>query len=109
MLRLAAGHCGRRRRDDGPEDRTKSEREADQQAARQIEPRREADLPKTFLLSLSKNGEVVRRCNIVWQRSTVVGVKFDGGVYELRLSGSAPAILEGAGPPQLRVSSHGLD
>jgi hypothetical protein len=50
----------------------------------QIELRRETDLPPTFLLSLSKNGEVIRRCNIVWQLSTVVGVRFEDGVYESR-------------------------
>jgi hypothetical protein len=50
----------------------------------QIELRREAELPKTFLLSLSKNGEVVRRCITVWQLATVVGVRFEDGIYELR-------------------------
>jgi hypothetical protein len=42
----------------------------------QIELHREADLPKTFRLALSENGRVQRRCTIVWQFSTVVGVKF---------------------------------
>jgi PilZ domain len=50
----------------------------------QLEFSREPELPKTFLLSLSPNGEVVRRCNIVWQYSTVVGVRFEDGVFELR-------------------------
>jgi len=43
----------------------------------QIELLREIELPKTFLLSLSENGSVRRRCTIAWQFSTVVGVKFD--------------------------------
>jgi hypothetical protein len=43
----------------------------------QIELQREIELPKTFLLSLSENGVVRRRCIIAWQFSTVVGVKFD--------------------------------
>jgi PilZ domain len=42
----------------------------------QIELARETVLPKTFLLSLSESGTVLRRCAIVWQFSTVVGVKF---------------------------------
>lgn len=43
----------------------------------QIELLREIELPKTFLLSLSENGSVRRRCIIAWQFSTVVGVRFD--------------------------------
>jgi hypothetical protein len=42
----------------------------------QFELHRETELPKTFLLSLSENGAVIRRCTIAWQFSTVVGVKF---------------------------------
>ena len=42
----------------------------------QIELQRETALPKTFLLSLSENGAVKRRCTIMWQFSTVIGVKF---------------------------------
>jgi hypothetical protein len=45
----------------------------------QIELLREIELPKTFVLSLSENGSVQRRCTIAWQFSTVVGVKFDVG------------------------------
>jgi hypothetical protein len=45
----------------------------------QLELKRETELPRTFLLSLSKNGEVVRRCVIVWELSTVVGVRFEDG------------------------------
>jgi hypothetical protein len=41
----------------------------------QLELRRETVLPKTFLLALSEDGRVRRRCTIVWQFSTVVGVK----------------------------------
>jgi hypothetical protein len=44
----------------------------------------ETELPTSFLLSLSKNGEVVRRCNVVWRLSTAVGVRFEDGVFELR-------------------------
>ena len=43
----------------------------------QIELQREIELPKTFLLSLSENGVVRRRCTIAWQFSIVAGVKFD--------------------------------
>lgn len=43
----------------------------------QIEFDREIILPKSFLLSLSENGVVRRRCTVAWQFSTVVGVKFD--------------------------------
>jgi PilZ domain len=50
----------------------------------QIELRRETELPKTFLLSLSQKGNVIRRCAIVWQLSTVVGVRFEDGVLDLR-------------------------
>ncbi len=42
----------------------------------QLELHREIALPKTFLLALSGNGQVRRRCNIVWQFSTVLGVRF---------------------------------
>jgi PilZ domain len=42
----------------------------------QIELLREIALPKKFLLSLAQNGIVKRKCAIVWQFSTVVGVKF---------------------------------
>ena len=42
----------------------------------QIELRRETTLPKVFLLALSEDGRVRRRCTIVWQFSTVIGVKF---------------------------------
>jgi len=42
----------------------------------QLDLEREVDLPKIFLLSLSENGMVRRRFAIVWQFSTVVGVKF---------------------------------
>jgi hypothetical protein len=42
----------------------------------QIELLREIELPKGFLLSLSGQGGVQRRCTIMWQFSTVVGVKF---------------------------------
>jgi hypothetical protein len=42
----------------------------------QLELQREVNLPKTFLLSLSENGQVRRRCKIVWQFATVIGVCF---------------------------------
>jgi hypothetical protein len=42
----------------------------------QLELPREVDLPKTFLLSHSENGQVRRRCKIVWQLATVAGVSF---------------------------------
>ena len=42
----------------------------------QIELFRKMELPKTFVLGLSSNSEVKRRCAIAWQSSTVVGVRF---------------------------------
>jgi hypothetical protein len=42
----------------------------------QIELQREVNLPKIFMLSLSENGQVRRRCKIVWQFATAVGVSF---------------------------------
>jgi len=42
----------------------------------QVELAREADLPDTFLLSLSHDGHVKRHCRRVWQFATVLGVKF---------------------------------
>jgi hypothetical protein len=42
----------------------------------QIELQRETVLPASFLLTLSVNGQVQRRCSLVWQFSTVAGVKF---------------------------------
>lgn len=43
----------------------------------QIELIRDVDLPKRFVLSLSSQGQVHRRCELVWQFSTVVGAKFE--------------------------------
>ena len=42
----------------------------------QLELQREIELPMTFLLSLSEKGQVRRRCKIVWQFATAVGVSF---------------------------------
>lgn len=42
----------------------------------QIGLKREAELPKRFILSLSSGGGVRRHCELVWQFSTVAGVKF---------------------------------
>ena len=42
----------------------------------QLELRRETELPAVFLLALTENGHVRRQCTIVWQFSTVIGVKF---------------------------------
>jgi len=42
----------------------------------QVELKRETELPKTFILALAGKGDVRRRCEIVWQFSTVVGVRF---------------------------------
>jgi len=44
----------------------------------QIELEQEIDLPRTFMLSLSRDGHVRRNCIKVWQFATVAGVKFDG-------------------------------
>lgn len=43
----------------------------------QLELKREIELPKTFVLALSGKGEVRRRCRIVWQFATVIGVRFE--------------------------------
>ena len=43
----------------------------------QIELSRDVDLPQRFVLSLSSQGQVHRRCHLVWQFSTVVGARFD--------------------------------
>jgi hypothetical protein len=40
---------------------------------------REIDLPREFLLSLSHDGYVRRRCEKAWQFSILVGVKFADG------------------------------
>jgi hypothetical protein len=45
-------------------------------AGAQIELLRKVELPKTFVLALSPNSEVRRRCAIAWQSPTVVGVRF---------------------------------
>jgi hypothetical protein len=37
------------------------------------------DLPTQFLLSLSRNGVVRRRCRVVWQNEKQVGVRFVAG------------------------------
>lgn len=42
----------------------------------QLEMQQEINLPPRFILSLSIRGVVRRRCVLVWQFSTVVGVKF---------------------------------
>jgi hypothetical protein len=42
----------------------------------QIEFQREVDLPKMLLLSLSENGQVRRRCKVMWQFATAIGVSF---------------------------------
>lgn len=42
----------------------------------QIELVKEHELPVTFLLWLSRDGSVRRRCQSVWQLSTVAGVRF---------------------------------
>ena len=34
------------------------------------------DLPRQFVLSLSRNGRVRRRCQIVWQTTNHIGVRF---------------------------------
>ena len=34
------------------------------------------ELPDQFLLSLSKNGHVVRRCQIAWRGKNQIGVRF---------------------------------
>jgi hypothetical protein len=42
----------------------------------QLELKRETELPTEFVLALSEKGEVRRWCKIMWQFSTVLGVKF---------------------------------
>jgi hypothetical protein len=36
----------------------------------------EADIPKTFLLAMSRDGKVRRQCTLIWQFSIMVGAKF---------------------------------
>ena len=45
----------------------------------QLELRRETNLPVNFILTLSQSGVVRRRCELVWQFSTVLGVRFLSG------------------------------
>jgi hypothetical protein len=42
----------------------------------QLELVQEIDIPKDFVLSLSREGHVKRNCERVWQFATVLGVKF---------------------------------
>lgn len=35
------------------------------------------ELPATFWLTLSRGGEVRRRCNLVWQNSIEIGAEFE--------------------------------
>jgi hypothetical protein len=44
----------------------------------QLELEQEVDLPRTFMLALSRDGHVRRNCTKVWQFATVAGVRFDG-------------------------------
>lgn len=37
---------------------------------------KEVVLPKSFVLSLSRDGQVRRECTVAWQFSVVVGVRF---------------------------------
>jgi hypothetical protein len=37
-------------------------------------------LPKSFLLSLTRDGMVRRMCGVAWQLATVAGVRFSGDV-----------------------------
>ena len=37
---------------------------------------KEVALPKSFVLSLSHDGHVRRKCTVAWQFSVVVGVRF---------------------------------
>jgi hypothetical protein len=36
----------------------------------------DAALPKSFLLSLTKDGNVRRKCSVAWQLATVAGIHF---------------------------------
>ena len=36
------------------------------------------ELPRQFVLSLSRDGRVRRRCQIVWQTTNHIGVRFTG-------------------------------
>ena len=40
---------------------------------------RDLELPTHFVLSLTVDGKVRRRCELVWQFATLVGVKFVSG------------------------------
>jgi PilZ domain-containing protein len=36
------------------------------------------DMPAQFLLAFSRNGQVRRRCQVVWQKENRIGVRFVG-------------------------------
>ena len=55
---------------------------------------REVNLPKTSLLSLSENGQVKRRCRIMWQFATVIGVSFSFADEELQTSSPPPELAK---------------
>ncbi len=38
---------------------------------------RETELPRTFVLYLSRGGQVRRLCKVIWQFSVLVGAQFD--------------------------------
>jgi hypothetical protein len=42
----------------------------------QLELTQEVDVPKDFVLSLSRDGHVKRKCEKVWQFATVLGARF---------------------------------
>ena len=43
----------------------------------QLELTAESEMPKHFVLALSHDGRVQRKCQLVWQFATVVGVRFE--------------------------------
>ena len=43
-----------------------------------LELARDEPLPKSFLLSLTRDGMVRRACGVAWQLATVAGVRFSG-------------------------------
>jgi hypothetical protein len=42
----------------------------------QIALAKEMEVPRSFLLALSHNGEVRRKCSVAWQFSIMIGVRF---------------------------------
>jgi len=43
-----------------------------------LELEHETEVPRTFILAFSRDGQVRRKCRVVWSVANIIGVKFDG-------------------------------